>query len=78
MAEGTYKPTSGTDRTAIFQLKSGVAVYGDFAGTESSRDERNSDPATSNTVLSGDLAGDDNRGGDDHCRNSYPTGREML
>ena len=45
VAAGMYKPTTDpTDRTATFQLKSGVALYGGFAGTETSLDQRN--PAT--------------------------------
>ena len=40
VAKGTYKPTSGTDRTATFQLKDGVAVYGGFAGGETQLDQR--------------------------------------
>lgn len=28
VAEGTYKPTSTTERTVSFQLRSGVALYG--------------------------------------------------
>ncbi len=55
---GVYKPTTGTDRTATFQLKGGVAVYGGFAGTESARDERNF--TVNITTLSGDLLGNDN------------------
>ena len=59
-AAGTYKPTaSTTDRTATFQLKNGVAVYGGFAGTESARGDRN--PATNVTILSGDIDGDDSQ-----------------
>lgn len=55
---GTYKPTTDTDRAATFQLKSGVAVYGGFAGTESARDQRNF--GINVTTLSGDLLGNDN------------------
>jgi hypothetical protein len=54
VAAGIYKPTSGTDRSATFQLKNGVALYGGFAGTEVTRAER--DNWHSNwTVLSGDI-----------------------
>lgn len=38
---GTYKPTTGNDRNATFQLKNGVALYGGFAGTETERSQRN-------------------------------------
>jgi len=58
-AVGTYKPTSDVnDRTATFQLKDGVALYGGFAGTETARSDRN--PAARITILSGDLNGNDN------------------
>ena len=50
---GTYKPTTGSDRSATFQLKNGVSVYGGFAGAETTRDQRN---WTANvTILSGDI-----------------------
>ncbi|MFA5873963.1 MAG: choice-of-anchor Q domain-containing protein [Anaerolineales bacterium] len=57
-AAGTYKPTTGADRAATFQLKNGVALYGGFAGTETARNQRN--PAANVTTLSGDIgtAGD--------------------
>ncbi len=55
VAAGTYYPTTGSDRTATFQLQSGVAVYGGFAGDELLRWQRNANPSTNNTVLSGDV-----------------------
>ena len=58
VAAGTYKPTTSPfDRTATFQLISGVALYGGFAGAETARTQRN--PATHVTILSGDTNGDD-------------------
>ena len=53
VAGGTYRPGAAGARTATFQLKTGVAVYGGFAGTETSRDAR--DWAAHPTLLSGDL-----------------------
>ena len=58
VAAGTYKPTTGADRTITFQLKNGVALYGGFAGTEGNRADRN--PVLHVTILSGDLLGNDN------------------
>ena len=49
--KGVHYP--GTGRTATFRLKNGVAIYGGFAGTESSRDARNWQANV--TVLSGDI-----------------------
>lgn len=57
VAQGTYQPTSGSDRTATFQLKDGVAIYGGFAGGETQLDQR--DWQTNVTTISGDLNGDD-------------------
>lgn len=58
VAQGVYKPTTSTsDRSAAFQLKSGVAIYGGFVMTETLRTQR--DPKAHVTVLSGDLASDD-------------------
>ncbi|HOG58734.1 MAG TPA: choice-of-anchor Q domain-containing protein [Anaerolineaceae bacterium] len=53
VAAGTYKPTTGTNRTATFRLKSGVAIYGGFAGTESNLGDRNWQ--SNITTLSGDI-----------------------
>ncbi len=58
VAAGTHKPTTGIDRTVTFQLKSGVALYGGFAGTETTLGQRNwSDNLT---ILSGDIGEIDN------------------
>ena len=54
---GIYKPTNDSDRSSTFQLKSGVALYGGFAGTETRLSQR--DPATHISALSGDLLGND-------------------
>jgi predicted outer membrane repeat protein len=56
-AVGVYKPTSSIDRTVSFVLTNGVGLYGGFAGTETSREQR--DPAANGTILSGDLLGND-------------------
>ena len=53
VAKGTHKPTTGIDRTATFQLKSGVTVYGGFAGTETARTQRNH--RINVTILSGEI-----------------------
>ncbi len=50
---GVYYPGEAGDREATFALKNGVALYGGFAGTETSREERNWQ--TNLTILSGDV-----------------------
>ncbi len=59
VAAGMYKPTTGTDRMATFQLRSGIALYGGFAGTETLLSQRNW--KTNVTVLSGDIGVAGNR-----------------
>ncbi len=53
VAAGTYKPTTGTDRTVSFVMKNGVAIYGGFNGTETQLSQR--DWETNVTILSGDI-----------------------
>jgi len=53
VADGTYKPTSESDRSSCFVLRPTVPLYGGFAGTENERSERN--PAVNIAVLSGDI-----------------------
>ncbi len=57
VADGLYKPTESDDRSESFQLKTGVHLFGGFAGTESDVFQRLSSNPPS--VLSGDLDGND-------------------
>ncbi|PWH14981.1 MAG: hypothetical protein DDG58_12120 [Ardenticatenia bacterium] len=63
VARGVYTPTKRTNpadpRSATFQLKEGIALYGGFAGTETVRTQRNW--TTNVTVLSGDLDNNDTK-----------------
>jgi hypothetical protein len=52
---GTHKPTTGIGRGFTFQLVTGVAVYGGFTGTETALSERDPNPATNGTILSGNI-----------------------
>jgi predicted outer membrane repeat protein len=63
VAQGTYKPDVGKsvllgDRTATFELKSGVALNGGYAGL-GQPDPNTRDITTYETILSGDLKSDD-------------------
>ena len=58
VAHGTYKVTTTTIRSATIQLRQQTALYGGFAGNETTFGTR--DFATNETILSGDIgtAGD--------------------
>ncbi|MBL7797428.1 MAG: T9SS type A sorting domain-containing protein [Saprospiraceae bacterium] len=53
VAAGVYKPTSTADRSVSFVLNDGVALYGGFAGSETTLNARNFE--TNKTILSGDI-----------------------
>jgi len=81
VADGTYKPDANSadpngtgDRTSTFQLINGVGLYGGFASGESSLDER--DSQTNETILSGDLDGNDVQGLDPCDLLSHPNRAE--
>ncbi len=54
VADGTYKPTSGTDRSISFALKSGVSLFGGFAGY-GAVDPDARDLAVNQSILSGNI-----------------------
>lgn len=72
VARGTYLPTKRSDaadpRSASFELKSNVALYGGFLGIETMRSQRNY--SANQTVLSGDLGRND---GPDFANNGENT-----
>ncbi len=53
VADGTYLPTGGSDRSVSFQLVNGVTLYGGFSGMETSAADR--DSLGGGTILSGDI-----------------------
>lgn len=79
VAEGIYKPDQGAkvtpgDRFATFQLINGVAIYGGFPPGGGTWEDR--DPITYETILSGDLAGDDAPVADPRDLRTEPTRAE--
>ncbi len=57
VAAGSYRPSSNGTRATSFNLKTGVAIYGGFAGGETSVEER--DWTANITILTADLSGND-------------------
>lgn len=65
VASGVYHPDQGTgDQNRSFTMSNKVSIYGGFSGDETCRDER--EPWFYETILSGDLAGDDTSAGVPH------------
>ncbi|MGE5611777.1 MAG: Ig-like domain-containing protein, partial [Bacillota bacterium] len=54
IAAGTYKPTADADRTKSFQLKSGVSLYGGYAGHNAANPDQR-DLRLFPTILSGEI-----------------------
>lgn len=68
VAAGRYEPTASTSRLVSFLMENGVTILGGFAGGETAADQR--DFVTNETILSGDLAGNDGPGGTGIAENS--------
>ncbi|MHC4080816.1 MAG: right-handed parallel beta-helix repeat-containing protein [Planctomycetota bacterium] len=72
VAAGAYTPAPpGGARGATFRLVPGVEVYGHFAGSEASIEERDLPNPAYETILSGDLNGDDGPDFAANDENSY-------
>jgi len=69
IAEGTYYPTPGTDRTISLTIDTDLVLLGGFVGTETHSDQR--DYINHPTILSGDLNDDDGSGFVNTSDNSY-------
>src|SRR4051812_22144533 len=54
VADGTYKPTTSTNRASWFLVKSGIALYGGYAGYGAANPDAR-DVVANATVLSGDI-----------------------
>ena len=74
VAQGTYRPSARTDpndgRSATFQLKDRVRLFGGYAGL-GAPDPDLRDPDAYVSILSGDLAGNDGPNFQNNADNSY-------
>ena len=68
LAEGLYLPSTTGDRAESFELGDNVRIYGGFLGVETSLDDRLG--SVHETILSGDLLGDDGPGFTNRADNS--------
>jgi len=73
---GTYKPTSGTDRSVSFCMKNGVAIYGGFAGDEADINDR--DWQANETILSGDIGTVGNSDDNSNHIFNHPAGTNLT
>jgi predicted outer membrane repeat protein len=74
VAQGTYEPDLGAgitpgDYQMFFEMKTGLALYGGFAGTETELSQR--DYVNNLTILSGDLSANDANDFSNRSDNSY-------
>jgi len=78
VAQGLYKPAGpGGDRNATFRLTNGLAVKGGYAGFDEP-DPGDRDIEKYQTILSGDLSGDDELNELSNAENSYHVVTAML
>ena len=67
VARGTYNPTTdANDPDTSFVMKEGVAIYGGFTSGQMNLTDRDADPASNGTVLSGDIDNDGTKAGNSH------------
>lgn len=59
VARGTYRPTANTNRDSAFVMRNNLAIYGGFAGGETTLSQRNW--RVNQTILSGDIGVSGNR-----------------
>lgn len=71
---GTYKPTGSDDRTISFAMKNGVAIYGGFAGTETTLSQRPISRPSRKSILSGDIDNDNTLANNSYHVISNPAG----
>lgn len=71
VAKGTYRPST-SDPSVSFTLKNDVGIYGGFAGNETLLSQR--DWQQNLTILSGDLANDDQDNGTDIITDTHNIG----
>ncbi len=80
VAAGTYKPTTGTNRFISFTMRNGVAIYGGFPNMGNPGfNDRNPDPASNGTVLSGEIGATGNGDNSLHViSNSFSAGNPLT